>query len=585
ARLSDEAALQSAVEAVAPLRKAARDLPGEIPLAQAAAANQRRGLATDFAVAVADSMDLVLRSAAGLRADLGGVAEVDLARNEFEAVQVVLLPLDRDLIGATWHVTPLRGPGGAIIPTRDVSVSVMGYLKARKPAFPTPVEWWPGPILDFMRSVDVPRGEAQPLWVCVRTREHTPPGLYTGTLTVRGRGVQPKRIQLRARVFGFSIPREQHLLTVWGNNEGTYRRLYGERFDKAMARRMFDFLVEHRLAVNDLYAGQAAGEPIGPGWATDAIGLPTLSDPAELRRLWDAGSRWWNLGYVHPVFAQRAGLSFDDYLPKAIEMLRRSLKVADAAGWPHQNLGIYFFDETTDFATLHRAASRVKEAFPDIALMTTGYDRSYGVKGGPIDTSIDIWCPLSPRYVEDLPVILQGRAKGKKVWWYVCCSPRGTNDLNFFSQFPGLRARLLMGAAAWKYQPDGFLYYRISGWTHYQKPIDSGPLTDWVPYFLPGPDGDGELICPGPNGPMSTPQFEGIRDGLEDYEYYWLLRDRVDAARKKGLDVSREEALLTVPPSLLHSITRYAEDPARLRAERRRLAAAIESLEQRLHTH
>ena len=109
--------------------------------------------------------------------------------------------------------------------------------------------------------------------------------------------------------------------------------------------------------------------------------------------------------------------------------------------------------------------------------MTTARDRSYGVKGGPIDQSIDIWCPLTPRFAQDLPVIREGRKRGKKAWWYVCCGPRGRGPLNFFSQYPAIRSRLLMGAAAWKYRPDGFLYYRISGWRHYKKkPIDSGPL-------------------------------------------------------------------------------------------------------------
>ena len=110
---------------------------------------------------------------------------------------------------------------------------------------------------------------------------------------------------------------------------------------------------------------QSAGKPI----VLD-VGYPTLSEPAELRALWDAGSRWWNLGYLHPTFAKEAGLSFDDYIPRFIEMMRESLRVAQEAGWPKTNLAIYCFDEAKEMDAVAKAAATLKEAFPDIALMT-----------------------------------------------------------------------------------------------------------------------------------------------------------------------------------------------------------------------
>ncbi|MBN1901160.1 DUF4091 domain-containing protein, partial [Candidatus Sumerlaeota bacterium] len=497
--------------------------------------------------------------------------KISMARNEFESFQVVLFPIEKDIKCATWKASDLHSEKGDVIPASDISIHVMGYMKARKPAIVSDSQWWPVPILDFMDSVDAPRGEVQPLWVTIHTREETPPGLYAGTIEVKAKKLKSKKMALNVEVWDFAIPKEQHLLTVWGNVEQPYQAIYGERYDKQMARRMMDFFIDHRLAVNTLYAHQATGKP----QANAFVGYPTLSDPTELKRIWDAGSRWWNLGYIHPVFAKNAGKSMDEYVQDFLEMLKESLRVADSAGFPRSNMTIYLFDETKDFNQLADVAGKVKKAFPGIPLMTTGYDRSYGVKGGPIDDCIDIWCPLTPRFVEDWEIIKQGRKLGKKVWWYVCCVPHGKNDLNFFCQFPAIRSRLLMGAAAWKYQPDGFLYYRVSGWREYKKPLDSGPLTDWKPYFLPGPDGDGELICPGPNGPLSTLQFENIRDGLEDYEYWWILNDLVTRSREKGISVEKHAELLQVPADLLESLTVYSEDPVRLRENRSKVAEVI----------
>lgn len=573
-----ERKLRSLLKDLDRLQERLATLPDEFTIAQAAAANKAMRLKSDFALGVADSMTNVVREPRYLQAAFTDAAQISMAQNEFEALQIVLVPVDKEIKDATWSVTDLQGELGSRIPSSDVSIQVMGYMKSIKPAITSDVKWWPVPILDFMTSVDVMRGEVQPLWVCVRTREDTPPGKYTGTLTVSAEKCQQKKVLLEVNVWDFAVPKEQNLLTFCGNNEAAAKRLYGERYDKDMAREMFSFLLDHRLAVNTLYAHQAAGEPQAEAF----IGYPTFSNPSELRRVWDASSRWWNLGYLHPVFAQRAGKPIDEYLPSFIEMLKESLRVADAAEWHRDNMTIYLFDETSDFETLNRMAERIKEVFPDIPLMTTGYDRSYGVKGGPIDKSIDIWCPLTSVYVEDLEVIQKARELGKKAWWYVCCVPRGSKDLNFFCQLPAIRSRLLMGAAAWKYKPDGFLYYNISGWNHYEKPIDSGPLTDWKPYFLPGPDGDGLLICPGPNGPLSTLQFENIRDGIEDYEYFWVLNDLVDRAKQTGLSVENEEALLEVPGDWLSTITVYSEEPARLRVQRELVAEAIVRLKKRL---
>jgi hypothetical protein len=208
--------------------------------------------------------------------------------------------------------------------------------------------------------------------------------------------------------------------------------------------------------------------------------------------------------------------------------------------------------------------------------MTTGYDRSYGVdKASPVADLLDIWVPLTPRYAEDLARIQEGRKLGKQAWWYICVGPRGKDDLNWFVQYPAIRARLLMGAATWKYQPDGFLYYRVAGWGYNDRPITSGPMTDWLPRYHPRlPDGDGQIICAGPDGPLSTIRLENIRDGIEDYEYWWVFRDLVTRTGEAGLRLL-ERRLLN---ALLADLRHYSENPEVLYQTRRDLARAIEWL-------
>jgi len=73
------------------------------------------------------------------------------------------------------------------------------------------------------------------------------------------------------------------------------------------------------------------------------------------------------------------------------------------------------------------------------------------------------------------------RAAGKQVWWYICCGPHPPYA-NMFIEYPAIDGRLLMGAMTARQRPDGFLYYQISIWNS-EKPIASGPFTDWTPHL------------------------------------------------------------------------------------------------------
>ena len=101
-------------------------------------------------------------------------------------------------------------------------------------------------------------------------------------------------------------------------------------------------------------------------------------------------------------------------------------------------------------------------------------------------------------------------------------------DATVYLATGAIEARLLMGLMAYKCQIGGFLYYNIANWplARQHGPITSGPYTNWDPVTVENCDGDGSLTCAGPDGPLPTIRMENIRDGLEDYEYLWLLAER-----------------------------------------------------------
>ncbi|MEA3403024.1 MAG: DUF4091 domain-containing protein [Armatimonadota bacterium] len=528
-----------------------------------------------FAVGVQHPTVKVFREAGLFEGDFADEATVRLARNEHEAVQVAVIALGRDLEGVTWEVRGLDGVG------LEVSVAPVGYVRENQPAYASvrrATVWWPDPILDYLMEIDeVPRGEVRPLWVDVHAGAEARPGLHQGELIVRAAGAE-RRMRLRVEVFDFALPVQQHLKTIWGMSEGNFGKLYQGRYDDDFAWQYFDMFLEHRISPANLYRTMPTGEE-----GEDSI--YHLASAEALRRLKQRGSGWWNIGYVlaprHALSREPwEGMEYEEYLQDYVQMLRPEVERVREAEWPEDRVGLYFLDETSDFEALGRAAEVMKGAFPEIPLMTTGYDRSYGLEDTPVSRHLDIWVPLTPRYHEDREKIVQGRELGKQVWWYICVGPRNPTALNWFVEFPAIRARLLMGAASRRYRVDGFLYYRVAGWASNDAPITGGPITDWNPVYRDSlPDGDGQIICAGPDGPLSTVRFENIRDGIEDYEYWWLLDELVaNAEGVSGELLDEARAHQEVPDGLLTSVHEYSEDPEVLARTRLDLARTIEHL-------
>jgi hypothetical protein len=96
------------------------------------------------------------------------------------------------------------------------------------------------------------------------------------------------------------------------------------------------------------------------------------------------------------------------------------------------------------------------------------------------------------------------------------------------------------------------------------------------------PDGPGHnLVYPGPEPGcelIPSMRLASLRDGLEDYEYFALLRKKtatLDPKRDARLlaEIRRE---LEIEPEIVRSVYEYADDARLIAAKRDRLASLIE---------
>jgi hypothetical protein len=162
-----------------------------------------------------------------------------------------------------------------------------------------------------------------------------------------------------------------------------------------------------------------------------------------------------------------------------------------------------------------------KAAAPQIPVMVT----TQGLNAF-LPAEIDIWAIHSQVMDTHHAPTIDGRIRqGGQVWWYVNQLP-ARPYANLLLDFMGVEHRALFWQA-WAMGATGFHY----GGVNYSKPgVD--PWQDQLD--LTPAQGDGFLVYPGPQGPVNSIRWELVRDGLEDCDYLFMLRDRITRLQATG---------------------------------------------------
>ena len=505
---------------------------------------------------------------------------VRLARNEYEGVQVLVSPKDCDLEDVKIALEgDLKGAGGAVFPASSVQCDVTGYVRTkrqvpyqvgynvstnagpgyvRKTKVPE-VGWWPDPLLGFLGGIGIKEFDVQSFWVRVHCPAGQKAGKYKGTLVITARGMESVRVPLSVRVNDFALGRVSELplaLTFdpWPNRqEETERNLKAAsavRGDPESPVNMWKrhspawttFLADYLIPVDHLYHHAKAWdiEPFLQLKADNRLGLV-------------------NLGYWEP------DMDNGKLRESTLSRLKKNYDIARDNGFL-SHAYVYGCDEVEKghFGSIRESVKDLKKVLPGVPVFTTARDSDYGV-GTELDV-MDWFCPLTNAY--DPEKAKAARAAGHKVWWYICCEPHAPYA-NMFVECPAIEGRLLMGAQAVKYRPDGFLYYQIATWNS-RRCITAGPFTDWEARSWTTYNGDGSWTCVGPDGaPVPTVRLENFRDGLEDYAYATILERRLgeveSGKRKVNGDrdkwMSRARRLLSVPDRVVESMSNYTDNP------------------------
>lgn len=603
-RPEDEAAIGAMTKAAAARDAAARTAAKKALAAGMAKANQR---VAGLLVGTATTMEHVLPKAPDALAGVRAVPSLALrlARGEYEGVQIVVAPEKGALRRATVACGDLKGRSGAAagrtLAASNVVCSVTGYSRTlyqapyavgrtvftntaskagyrRRGYFPR-AGWYPDVILDHVRETDIAEDVAQSFWVRVRCPRDQAPGVYAGTLTVSAEGVPAVRLPFEVRVNAFTLPKTPVLPVAmnfnpnggggWLPTDAEYAERMAAKNDPCAPKNIWktrwaewvDFLADYLVTYDFLYRVSRSAFDPEPNWEA-------LMRLKKQGRLGPYTLAYWGKCGAGEAAERR-------WREKTLPYYRRICDKAKELGILDKGF-FYGNDECNPdvFDAIRRQADLIHREFPGIPLFTTSRDRDFGIGTNSL-RNVEWFCPLTGRY--DFERAEKARAAGRKVWWYVCDGPTW-NCANLHIENKPIDARSLLGAQSVFFKADGFLYWQMAKW-HSPRTIGTSPFTDWVAASCFGFNGEGCLTGVGPDGrPLPTVRLENFRDGLEDYAYVALLKEKI-AARGDRDDAwsRRAKALVAVPPALVKALDCFSDDPAVLYAWRNAMADLIEA--------
>ncbi|MCL2742907.1 MAG: DUF4091 domain-containing protein [Planctomycetaceae bacterium] len=489
-------------------------------------------------------------------------ASIELARNEYESFQVgILSPKTLNDVEVVLSDLVSTADVNSRIESKHLDWKLVGFIKAdqiRK--HPADTEggpgWWPDPLLPVERF-DVPAGQTQPIWVTVYVPKGTKPGTYSGTVSLVPKNALKAEIPITVKVWNLELADEGHFQNAFAMMNGFFEKVYSMKpVTPELRKRYGDFMLKHRLT------------PEGDITRTD---LPVIEELEYYRgrglgtfnilnMVKERGDATWMCNSPLNVYTPEFKEKMLNRLKPHIEELRKH-------GLSKQAY-IYTFDERKeDYADVMREYfGMVKEHFPEVKTFTTSYFVHTLEKMR--EMNVDWTCPVTSRY--NFEEAERCRKDGRQVWSYICCGPNQPYA-NVMFRFPLIESRLLFWQSFHE-KFDGLLYWGVNYWSQKGNvPIDpkKGPYLDWSAMLdIGGPIyGDGHLLYAGIDGqPIGSIRLANLRDGLEDYEYLYQVREK----HKGNWDKARELCREIVP-----SLTEFSRNPSDLYQQRREVVREL----------
>jgi len=555
------------------------------------AKNGRIPARLEYGVGIAGPLDKIFKDRI-FEGEIKGNATVSGARGEYEGFQVVLLPFfGKELKDVSITVTDLIDKKtGAKIDKSNLQCNRVDYVKTRQPIYTVDhVGWWPDPLFPLRKGdvFSVTGTEVQPVWVTMKIPENAVPGEYYGEMLIQPSNSYQTKIELSVKVWNFTLTRENHLTVFADLNAGDNGLT---AFYNDLNRKMFtdyaEFMLEHR---------------VGTGW-TLVDALIRLGEKAGINL---AGPPPYNYPPVDEIISRLLGKGLDafginrrlfvekepysqEYLDNCSAYIKEFCRHLKEKGWLDKAF-IWVIEEPPEerYANSRTAAEMVKKACPELRRAACIVSRKIPEI---FIGQAEIWAVNLGDWDKLKEELAERQKCGETVWWITNAGGKHPYP-NFFVDYPAIDCRIHFWMA-WKYKIDGVMDWSANSWgsemdEKYSVNLKGArwPEKPWDAMTYHDHNGDGYLIYPGPDKkPLSSIRFEVIRDGIEDYEYLWILKQKIselkvkDKGKQHASLLEESEKLLNIDESVVASVTSYTKAPQDIYNTRDKIASRIEDI-------
>ncbi|MCM8822345.1 MAG: DUF4091 domain-containing protein [Candidatus Omnitrophica bacterium] len=411
----------------------------------------------------------------------------------------------------------------SVIPASKIAIYELQFFKDFSG------RWIYDPMPEIEKIV-VPQGETRQIWVSINTFG-VKPGIYKGEIKL-AYDRKEEKIPVNLTVWPVNLPEKNPMFfCVWDYvpNEGRTNLIGGWENWKNYQ----EDLLSHGVNVFPVMSFNH------PTVKCDKEG--NIIEPLNYK-LFDQEFYIREKGYIYLISTPRVygAPSHIKYPSKEYDtMLRQWLKEIIAhiksLGLDYDQFAFYPWDELSSSSDIPNAVNEykiIKEVDPNAKIFLTvgGSGMARFDRLAPVMPYIDIWCPhifFYRYFITDeasrRAVIEKMKSTGGQVWSYENTGRWKVKDENYvyFRLKPvGAYRAGVKGYGFWAYN-----VWKGNPWEVFDEKgnVKQGAGTEGLAIVYSGPK------------PVTTPRWEGLREGMNDVKYFEVLRQEIEKSREKKI--------------------------------------------------
>jgi hypothetical protein len=367
----------------------------------------------------------------------------------------------------------------------------------------------------------------QPVWITINIPDNMPDGLYSGVIRVTGeREVQSIPVSLT--IYPLTIPSDRHLKVVeWFTTSGFsrfhgIREVYSPEWFRMLAK-YAENMVAHRqnifevpmetILISKTSDGDLKFDFTRFDQIADLFWKTGRMDYLETGELTTFGKERWESKKIYlknftvsDLTTRRSdtipGEKVIPYLMPAFESHLRQ------KGWLNKTIfGIKDEPSLHNSAAYNEVSSYIHHFAPDLR-------RHDAIETTNVLSEIEIAVPKLDHFSNWYGNFKKLQDEGGELWFYTVGIYQGSMFPNKTIDVPLIDTRL-MHWLNYKYDATGYLHW---GWNQWNE----NPFEDVGMHI-----GDAWHVYPAKDGVLNSIRWEEMRNGIQDYEYFWMLENRI----------------------------------------------------------